>query len=157
MAERPKGSTRRARQTKGKVLQARIPEDLDDELRDRATTLGLSVSTIVRNVLMNTFDLVEGVVMDSTELARTARRRPQSPAADRPGEPGPAAPRDATAVVAWQQAALNLNAVCEHCNAILSKGQLAAIGIPIPARPVFLCLDCLAGLGQPGTPAASGE
>jgi hypothetical protein len=157
MAERPKGRKRPTRPTKGKVLQARIPENLDDQLRDRATTLGLSVSTIVRNVLMNTFDLVEGVVMDSTELARTARRRPQTPAENPPGELGLAAPRSAAAVVAWQQAALNLNAVCEQCNAILSKGQLAAIGIPIPARPVFLCLDCLAGLGAPGTPTSSRE
>ena len=157
MAERPKGRKRPTRQTKGKVLQARIPENLDDQLRDRATTLGLSVSTIVRNVLMNTFDLVEGVVKDSSELARTARRRPQAPAENPPGELGLAAPRSAAAVVAWQQAALNLNAVCEQCNAILSKGQLAAIGIPIPARPVFLCLDCLAGLGAPGTPTSSRE
>lgn len=145
MAEAPKGRKRKPRPNKDKVLQARIPGNLDEELRDRAATLGLSVSTIVRNVLMHTFDLVEGVVADSTELVRTTRG----------GRKAPAAGRDS--VVAWQQAALNLNAVCDQCNAILSKGQLAAIGIPIAARPVFLCLDCLAALGLPHTANASTE
>jgi plasmid stability protein len=155
MAERPKGRKRPTRQTKGKVLQARIPEDLDDELRDRATTLGLSVSTIVRNVLMNTFDLVEGVVMDSTELVRAGRGGKKRPAAANSGGSEPAECRDT--VVAWQQAALNLNAICENCNAILPRGQLAAIGIPIPVRPVFLCLDCLAALTPDSRADSSGE
>ena len=58
------------RATKDRVLQARIPEQLDDELRDRAEQLGLSVSTIVRNALSHTFDLVEGVVSDSAQIGR---------------------------------------------------------------------------------------
>ena len=53
---------RKRSQAKDRVLQARIPEQLDEELRGRAEQLGLSVSTIVRNVLLHTFDLVEGVV-----------------------------------------------------------------------------------------------
>ena len=80
MTERSKVTKKSQRRTKGKVLQARIPEDLDEELRDRAATLGLSVSTIVRNVLMHTFDLVEGVVTDSAQLARLSRGRGQAPA-----------------------------------------------------------------------------
>jgi hypothetical protein len=57
MAESSKPTRRKRQQTKDRVLQARIPEQLDEELRDRAEQLGLSVSTIVRNVLLNTFDL----------------------------------------------------------------------------------------------------
>lgn len=145
MKEARQNNKRKQRQTKDKVLQARIPEDLDEELRDRASALGLSVSTIVRNVLMHTFDLVEGVVTDSTQLARAVRgQRPVPGSSDSPAEPSDAA--QAPAVVAWQHAALNLNAVCEQCNSILLKGKQAAVGIPIPARPVFLCLDCLAEL-----------
>ncbi len=67
MAERKSRSRSRSRQTKDRVLQARIPRHLDEELRDHAEQLGLSVSTVVRNVLLNTFELVEGVVADSTE------------------------------------------------------------------------------------------
>lgn len=140
MGGQDKNNKKRQRQIKARVLQARIPEDLDEELRERATTLGLSVSTIVRNVLMNTFNLVEGVVADSTQLAHTiGGRGARLPVT--PGEDTEAAP-----VIAWQQAALNLNAVCDQCNCVLLKGDQAAVGIPISKRPVFLCLDCMAEL-----------
>jgi hypothetical protein len=146
MNQRRKGSSKKPRLTKGKVLQARIPEDLDEELRDRAATLGLSVSTIVRNVLMHTFDLVEGVVTDSAQLVRLSPARSHTASSRKQQTTESAESNHPTDVIAWQQAALNLNAVCAECNAILHKGDHAAIGIPIPARPVFLCLDCLAGL-----------
>jgi hypothetical protein len=142
---------KKLRQAKVKVLQARIPEDLDEELRDRASSLGLSVSTLVRNVLMHSFDLVEDVVTDSTRLARTAGMNK---------EPQPSAPTDGrqqAPVVAWQAAALNLNAVCDHCNTILHKGQQAAVGIPISHRPAILCLDCLADLDSAHDPDFAGD
>ena len=111
---------RTQRMTKDRVLQARIPENLDEEIRGRAEQLGLSVSTVVRNVLLHTFDLVEGVVVDSAQIAQVIHDRqvstapPVSPAVDDadPVEPAP--------VVAWQEAILNLNGVCEQCNAILA-------------------------------------
>ena len=155
MTERSRGRKRPKPPTKDKVLQARIPGELDEELRDRATSLGLSVSTIVRNVLMNTFDLVEGVVQDSTELARNARGLAKPPASEGRGALKRREGEGATAVVAWQQATLNLNAVCDRCNAILPKGTQAAVGIPIPAQPVFLCPDCLASLAQGSPPDSS--
>ena len=68
--EKTRRRGRNRRSTKDRVLQARIPEHLDDELRNRAGQLGLSVSTIVRNILLHTFDLVEGVVTDSTQIAK---------------------------------------------------------------------------------------
>jgi len=140
---------RTQRTTKDRVLQARIPENLDEELRDRAEQLGLSVSTVVRNVLLHTFDLVEGVVADSAQLAQVIHGRkasslpPALPALDTtdPVEPAP--------VVAWQEAILNLNGVCEQCNAILAKGEKAAVGVPAQARPVLLCPGCLAELSSP--------
>ena len=75
MPESSKRGRRKRRQTKDRVLQARIPEQLDEELRDRAEQLGLSVSTVVRNVLLHTFELVEGVVTDSAQLARAIQGR----------------------------------------------------------------------------------
>ena len=135
MAERSK----RARKTKkDRVLQARIPEQLDEELRDRAEGLGLSVSTVVRNVLLHTFNLVEGVVSDSAQIARVIQGRPVSPA--------PASDDNHTAVIGWQEAILNRNGVCEQCNTILAKGENAAVGLPIQTRPVLLCPACLASL-----------
>ena len=109
--------SRRTRKTKDRTLQARIPEQLDEELRDQAEQLGLSVSTVVRNVLLNTFDLVEGVVSDSAQLARTIQGRAPAPDA----EPEPA-------IIGWQEAILNRNGACENCNTILTKGDNAAVG-----------------------------
>ena len=142
-------SKRRAkrRQTKDRVLQARIPRHLDEELREHADQLGLSVSTVVRNVLLNTFELVEGVVADSTNLARVIQgKKPRGPSpalGDSPDSAGE------SSVVGWQEAVLNRNGICEECNAILRRGERAAVGVPVQARPVLLCLTCLAALSAP--------
>ena len=144
-----KGKDKR-RQTKDRVLQARIPEQLDDELRDRAEQLGLSVSTIVRNVLFNTFNLVEGVVSDSADIARAITGQETPPAAAGTAE---------ASVLGWQEAVLNQNGVCDQCNAILPRGERGAVGVPVGARPVFMCLECLGGLSESGSGAggASGS
>lgn len=123
-------------QTKDRVLQARIPEQLDEQLRDRAEQLGMSVSTIVRNVLLHTFDLVEGVVADSSQIARALTGWEATPA-DSDTE---------NTVIGWQEAILNKNGVCEKCNVILPVGQRAAIGVPTATRVTLLCLECLAAL-----------
>jgi hypothetical protein len=142
------------------VLQARIPEQLDEELRERSAQLGLSVSTIVRNVLLNTFDLVEGVVADSAQVGRALQGRAARPSAPPAAEPE-TAPDDAP-VVAWQEGVLNMNGCCDRCNTILPKGSRAAVGVPFRTRPVFLCLDCLAAIPPessaegPSEPAAAG-
>ena len=125
---------------KDKVLQARIPEQLDEELRDRAEDLGLSVSTVVRNVLLQTFNLVEGVVSDSAQIARVIQGKPLSPATGNAGV--------ATDIVGWQETILNRNGVCEQCNCILEKGERAAVGLPVQVRPTLLCGLCLADLSD---------
>lgn len=144
MGDTPRKGRRAGRKTKDRVLQARIPEQLDEELRDRAEQLGLSVSTVVRNVLQNTFELVEGVVSDSAQLARVVQGREAKPSTSALPAPEPAVSDGA--VIGWQEAILNRNGVCEECNAILAKGENAAVGVPVQARPVLLCLGCLAEL-----------
>jgi hypothetical protein len=130
-----------------KMLHARIPESLDREIKRRAGSLGMSVSTIVRHVLLNTFNLVEDIVLDSTNAAlsitgdngagpgsskRKAQARDTSADADDP-------------IIGWQEAVLNLNAVCDRCNAILATGDRAAIAIrEQPGPRTILCNDCLA-------------
>lgn len=149
MPETTKRGRRKRRQTKDRVLQARIPEQLDEELRDRAEQLGLSVSTVVRNVLLHTFELVEGVVTDSAQLARTIQgREPPAPAAPALEAPDPdPAPHVETPVIGWQEAVLNRNGICDECNAILTIGERAAVGLPMHTRPVLLCMNCLTALG----------
>ncbi len=144
--DKTKQTRHKRQQPKDRVLQARIPEQLDDELRDRAEKLGLSVSTIVRNVLLNTFDLVEGVVIDSSQIARALTGRNSSSSS----------PDSEVPVIGWQELVLNKNGVCEECNVILPVGQRAAIGVPAGPRATLLCMECLAALpsSTDNTPAA---
>jgi hypothetical protein len=120
---------------KERVIHTRVPESLDDEIKQRATDLGLSVSNLVRNILQNTFGLVEGIVQDSADIARSARGTATR---------GRRAAEREPAVLGWHLALLNVNAVCDTCNAILARGTRAGIGVvdgggPIPIR----CQSCL--------------
>ena len=150
---------------KERVIHTRVPESLDAEIKRKAGDLGLSVSNLVRNVLQNAFGLVEGIVRDSAEIARSTgvgaggeenrsatsgARAGVASAANPPAAPGDArptgsgGPRSTGRVLGWQTAILNVNAVCEACNAILARGSRAAIGIVDGdgAKP-FRCRDCL--------------
>jgi hypothetical protein len=139
------------------VLQARIPEQLDVVLRDRAESLGMSVSTIVRNTLLHTFNLVEGVVTDSVQISRALQGHAMPPKHD-PLATTAAQPMHENDIVGWQEAILNLNGVCDQCNAILRKGERAALCLPTPPRPVLLCLKCLEGLSaQPSAEEGGGK
>jgi hypothetical protein len=115
---------------KHKVIHARVSEALEDELKRRATHLGMSVSNLVRNILQHTVGLVEEIMEDGARLTARITRPQPPPASDR--------------VLAWQEAVLNLNAVCEQCNVILQRGARAAIAVTdgIGRRSV-LCPSCL--------------
>jgi hypothetical protein len=124
-----------------KILHARIPASLDREIRRRANGLGLSVSTVVRHVLLRTFDLVEDIVTDGANLAIAL--------AGEEGRLPPSRSRAASSgeVLAWQEAILNVNAVCERCNALLPKGGAAAIGIRDgDGARAIICGQCLQAL-----------
>jgi hypothetical protein len=149
----PSGNERKER-----VIHTRVPESLDDEIKRKASDLGLSVSNLVRNVLQNAFGLVGTIVHDSAEIARSARdfggratdpsraARGEDPdgdtGADGGSRPTPR-PRPGR-VLGWQEAVLAVNAVCDSCNAILPRGTRAAIGIVEGGAAVPLrCLACL--------------
>jgi hypothetical protein len=59
-------------------------------------------------------------------------------------------------VLAWQDAILNVNAVCDRCNGILQKGSRAGIGVrDQPGPRAIICPPCLAALARsPGGPKA---
>ncbi|HJQ84447.1 MAG TPA: hypothetical protein VKA21_10250 [Candidatus Binatia bacterium] len=128
---------------KERVLHTRVPESLERQLKQRARRLGMSVSTVVRHVLLNTFGLVEDIVTDSTNvaLAVTGQEPIGGPEAARPD------------VVAWQDAVLNVNAVCERCNAVLRAGTRAAIGVrDRPGPRAILCRRCLDRIAEAPAP-----
>lgn len=132
---------------KEKVIHTRISESLDDEIRKRATGLGVSVSNLVRNVLVNAFGLVEDIMADGAELARASRDDGRHQPQSRAGAERPAAP-----VLGWQEIVLNLNAVCAQCNAILNKGKEAAVAVRDGEGPrTVICKSCLAEVSNDAT------
>lgn len=139
---------------KERVLHTRVPESLDRHLKHRARNLGMSVSTVVRHVLLNTFGLVEDIVNDSADIALALTGN-----APVPGPRGRSARRadvrgdgDGDEVLAWQEAVLNRNAVCGHCNAVLRKGVRAALGVREDVGPrVIICPRCLDRVQQEPT------
>jgi hypothetical protein len=130
---------------KERVIHSRVPESLDDEIKRKATDLGLSVSNLVRNILQHTFGLVEDIVHDSAEIARSARGAKaaftdvkRTAPSDRPAQ-----------VVGWHMALLNINGVCDVCNAVLPKGTRAGIGVLAAPGPILLrCANCLKELAD---------
>ena len=137
-----------------KVLHTRISPTLDREIKRRARGQGMSVSTVVRNVLLHTFDLVEDIVTDSANIALSiAGEAPDSPKRPAPGASSARPTEEAGegVVVAWQEIVLNLNAICEHCNGILTSGSKAALGIRnSPGPQSFICITCLTALSSQG-------
>jgi hypothetical protein len=128
---------------KERVIHTRVPESLDDEIKRRATDLGVSVSNLVRNILQHTVGLVEDIVHDSAEIARSARSAKDNLGRSR-AAPDSAQDAQAATVVGWQLVRLNVNAVCDTCNAILAKGTHAAVGIVAGGAAIpFRCQKCL--------------
>ena len=123
---------------KEKVLHARIPESLDEEIRQHAAKLGVSVSNLVRNVLQNAVGLVGDIVADTASIAQTVSGEIPPPKAP------PATPGREPQVLGWQKAITNLNSVCDACNTIIPKGAEAAIAVAeAGAMKVVRCLECL--------------
>jgi hypothetical protein len=69
------------RPRKDRLIQTRVPQDLESTLKDEARKRRLSVSHLIRNVLEDTFSLVDNVVSevdrvvtDSVEMVATVKR-----------------------------------------------------------------------------------
>jgi hypothetical protein len=149
---------------KDRLIQARVPETLETTLKREARRRRTTVSQIVRNILEDTFALVDGVVAnvdqivsDSVELAqqvgRDARRLGAAARGSRPRcrDPLPDAEARLSGVEAWNEAILNRAAPCARCGAELPRGSRAYLGVggdPEAAR-AWLCAAAVEALGAP--------
>lgn len=125
---------------KERVLHTRVSSSLDDEIRERASKLGMSVSNLVRNVLTNALGLVEDIVSDSGRVAQAAVGQQAAQSIHQAGE--------SARPVGWRELVLNVNAICAECNRILARGQSASMAVFRGTGPdTFLCGDCLKAIG----------
>jgi hypothetical protein len=131
---------------KDRLIQTRVPQTLETTLKDEAKRRRTTVSQMIRNILEDTFDLVDGVVAnvdqivtDSVELAHQVGRD-----ARRIGKAGQHAVRDLTApcrppfsdaeerlghVQAWSQVVLHKPIACTKCGALLPRGRSVYTGL----------------------------
>jgi hypothetical protein len=125
---------------KARLIQARVDENLDEALRDAAKERRVTVSQLVRNVLEDTFRLVDNVVADAAHLTAVVKRD-----ARRIAESARGATRDPVETVdAWQEVVLGRDQVCARCRTALLRGRKALMGISdVPgALRLWLCSSC---------------
>jgi hypothetical protein len=78
--DKRRGRPRRGRppaaegERKDRLIQTRVEEDLDEALRAEARRRRVTVSQRIRNVLHDTFTLVDNIVVETTNLAETVKR-----------------------------------------------------------------------------------
>ena len=128
---------------KAKLIQTRVDGELDDALRDAAKQRRVTVSQLIRNVLEDTFQLVDGVVSDAAALAGNVKRDAKRVAAAARGKPR-ANPLEE--IDAWQDVIIGRQAACESCMDLLNRGDKALMGVSDdPTAPkVWLCPKCAA-------------
>lgn len=159
-------------QAKDRIVQTRVPRDLESTLKREARRRRLTVSHLIRNVLEDAFALVDGVVAnvddlvsDSVELVRRvgndARRvagnardvgRPSAGDAGREAGEEEAEEEVPAHIWAWNRVVLNRGAECSRCRRGMARGSEAYAGLSDDAaRPrAWLCADCVARLAEPG-------
>ncbi|MFP6663919.1 MAG: hypothetical protein VCC00_06960 [Deltaproteobacteria bacterium] len=158
---------------KNRLVQTRVPEKLEATLKDEARRRRTTVSQMIRNVLEDTFDLVDGVVESvdqivsgSVELAQQVGRD-----ARKIGQLGQDAYQDLTApcrdsqpasedrlarVQAWSEVVLNQPTPCTQCGAELPRGSRAFADLSTPGdQPrAWLCARAVASLAAKDETAA---
>lgn len=129
---------------KDRILNTRIPADLDRELREQAERLDMPVSELVRGMLTRTVDLlgnltgnVEHLVNDIVEdvsafgsglvPGATAGRDPVRAAVDQ--------------VVGWQQIRIHQPTQCALTGVELKRGASAQLGISDEGKPAVIISD----------------
>lgn len=138
-----------AAERKDRIVQARVPEELDDALREAAEERQISVSQLVRNLLEDTFQLVDNLVADSANLvdsvARDARKIAASAKSVRLDTGAHATPE----IEAWQAAIPNHQVNCQLCHCPLAAGSQAWLASGKHLRTsIWRCPDCLPGKKQ---------
>jgi hypothetical protein len=154
--QKPKAPRKRGRnplsegERKDRLIQTRVADELESTLRDEAKKRRVTVSQLIRNVLEDTFNLVDHVVASSQNLAKTVQRdarRIAESAQGRAREPlmnPPPGRGDWTVAEAWQEMIAVREMRCSRCDTRVGKGEKVFLGYnPDPNAPrAWLCPSC---------------
>jgi hypothetical protein len=146
---------------KDRLIQTRVAEDLDQTLRQVARKQRVTVSQLIRNVLEDTFHLVDNIVAETANFTETVKRDARRIAASAQGKARPdisnnpptypigeahadAMPPIIESVAAWQDVTLNRDVRCARCQRRLTRGERALFGVQEdPTAPkLWLCPTC---------------
>jgi hypothetical protein len=151
---------------KDRVVQTRVPHDLETTLKDEARRQRLTVSHLIRNVLEDTFELVDGVVenvdqivSDSVQLAKTVQRSAQritsAVSRDEQAAHGEeeadalkADAEDLSHVYAWNESVLHQSVICSRCGTEIGRGQKGYSDLSDASNRerAWLCPNCIEAL-----------
>ncbi|MBW2272985.1 MAG: hypothetical protein JRG96_06920 [Deltaproteobacteria bacterium] len=148
---------------KDRLIQTRVPRDLEATLKEEARRRRLTVSHLIRNVLEDAFELVDGVVADVDQIvtdsvslaknvSRNARRLassarvPETPASQPTSDLSDIS--DISHVYAWNEVVLHQSASCSSCGTQIERGERGFAGMSdTPERPrAWLCPACCEAL-----------
>ncbi len=106
---------------KERVLHARIPAALEEQIKRLADSLRVPVSNLVRNMIEDAIDVTRRMAGDSL-----------------------------AGVYGWQKLILNVDTTCARCHRALRPGDTAYVGLSQSARDAkhFICSDCLPRKGD---------
>jgi hypothetical protein len=140
-----------AGERKDRLIQTRVADELEGKLREEARKKRVTVSQLIRNVLEDTFDLVDNVVAEAANFGKTVKRDAQRIASSAKGLARTVAPADAAqaleTVEAWQEVVLNREARCARCEKALARGETGFIGLSSdPTLRLWICRSCRAKL-----------
>jgi hypothetical protein len=134
---------------KDRLIQTRVPRDLESTLKREARRQGVTVSQLIRNILGGAFDLVEDVVADvdqivtdsvalAQQVSRGARRIAQTARNGNATDP-------LARVEAWNRVVANRTVACTKCGVEIAKGEEGYAGLREQAGPIraWLCSVCI--------------
>ncbi len=138
-------------QRKARVIQTRVPEELESTLKEAAEKRRMTVSHLIRNVLEDTFNLVDHIVADSSALVEQVSRDAKKVASSVRGEvhrEAPSSEQLIDSVDAWQEVIVNKACECTGCSMELKRGKKAYRGLTTSelTTVAWLCSDCLENL-----------
>lgn len=114
---------------KDHVLQTRVTKGLYNDLVVQARRLRVPVSNLVRNILEDSFRIVENIVDNSLDIAQAIGGKMDENAL--------------ASVMGWQPMIANRQLACAHCQARISKGDEAFTSVGAPGgRLIVICKEC---------------